>query len=52
MTEQQQLALEQLGHMELVAVCTDGRNLIVRGADGLYYLSPGGLLTRVEPRRG
>lgn len=51
MTEQQRLAFDQLGHLELVAVCTDNRSLLVRGAEGrLFYLSPGGLLTPVKLR--
>lgn len=48
MTVAQERALAQT-RMRLVAVCTDGRHLIVRGTR-LYYLTPGGLLKPVTPR--
>lgn len=47
MTEQQRRAFKALSRMTLVAECTGGsRALIVRLGERLYYLSPGGLLTR------
>lgn len=48
MTLAQQAAMQQLAHFELVALCTDSKHLIVRGATGLYWLSPGGLLTPIK----
>lgn len=54
MTLAQATALRQLPHFAVVAhvaSSAESRDLIVRGACGLYWLSPGGLLTPIQMGR-